>query len=218
MDSPEGFEYFPLISCSAFCLLVLFISISFLVLLGVQIFYWAFFTSMFIKNVGLRFSFLGVPSLVLRIHWGCSVARLPRVFCWMLACMLMSNSFVISWTVALQGSSIHGISQARILEWIAIPFSRGFPQPRDWTHVSYVSCIDRWVLYHWVPWEAHAFQNNSLVPELSHYTYQSSEPFLQTLDWDQWRVRLVQSDIPIHSIMHICQWVILSGYVVFNLV
>ena len=85
-------------------------------------------------------------------------------------------------------------------EWVAISFSRGSPHPRDWTHVTYVSCIDRWVLYHWGPWEARAFQN-SLVPELSQYTYQSSEPFLQTPDWDQWRVRLVQSDISIHSIM-----------------
>ena len=31
------------------------------------------------------------------------------------------------------GSSVHGILQARILEWVAIPFSRGFFQPRDQT-------------------------------------------------------------------------------------
>ena len=31
----------------------------------------------------------------------------------------------------LQGSSIHGIFQARILEWVAISFFRGFFQPRD---------------------------------------------------------------------------------------
>ena len=31
------------------------------------------------------------------------------------------------------GSSVHGILQARILEWVAIPFSRRSPQPRDWT-------------------------------------------------------------------------------------
>ena len=37
------------------------------------------------------------------------------------------------------GSSVHGISQARILEWIAIPFSRGSSQPRDWTWVSYIA-------------------------------------------------------------------------------
>ena len=31
------------------------------------------------------------------------------------------------------GFSVHGILQARILEWVAIPFSRGSSQPRDWT-------------------------------------------------------------------------------------
>ena len=37
------------------------------------------------------------------------------------------------------GSSVHGIFQARILEWVAIPFSRGSSQPRDW---MLVSCIE----------------------------------------------------------------------------
>ena len=36
----------------------------------------------------------------------------------------------------LPGSSIHGILQARILEWVAISFSRGSSRPRDWTRVS----------------------------------------------------------------------------------
>ena len=31
---------------------------------------------------------------------------------------------------------VHGILQARILEWVAVPFSRGSSQPRDWTQVS----------------------------------------------------------------------------------
>ena len=47
------------------------------------------------------------------------------------------------------GSSVHGISQARILEWVAIFFSRGSSQPRDRTWVFNISCISRWVLYHW---------------------------------------------------------------------
>ena len=42
------------------------------------------------------------------------------------------------------GSSVNGILQARLLEWVAFPFSRGSSQPRDWTCVSYVSCIDSW--------------------------------------------------------------------------
>ena len=48
------------------------------------------------------------------------------------------------------GSSDHGISQARILEWAAISYSQGSSQPRDQTHISYVSCIGGWVLYHYV--------------------------------------------------------------------
>ena len=41
------------------------------------------------------------------------------------------------------GSSVHGILQAKILEWVAISFSRRSSQPRDATCLSYVSCIDR---------------------------------------------------------------------------
>ena len=37
------------------------------------------------------------------------------------------------------GSSVRGILQARILKWIAIPFSRGSSQPRDWTQVSCIA-------------------------------------------------------------------------------
>ena len=37
------------------------------------------------------------------------------------------------------GSSVHGILQARILEWVAIPFSRGSSGPRDRTQVSYIT-------------------------------------------------------------------------------
>ena len=47
------------------------------------------------------------------------------------------------------GSSVHRILQARILEWAAIPFCRGTSQPRDRTHISYVSRIGRQILYHY---------------------------------------------------------------------
>ena len=40
-------------------------------------------------------------------------------------------------------STAHGILQARILEWVAMPSSRGSSQPRDQTGISYVSCIVR---------------------------------------------------------------------------
>ena len=37
------------------------------------------------------------------------------------------------------GSSVHGILQARILEWVAMPSSRGFSQLGDWTQVSHIA-------------------------------------------------------------------------------
>ena len=46
---------------------------------------------------------------------------------------------------SLLGSSVNGILQARLLEWVAISFSRGFSQPRD---QSCISCIGRWIPYH----------------------------------------------------------------------
>ena len=49
------------------------------------------------------------------------------------------------------GSPVHRISQARILEWVAISFSRGSSRSRDRTCIS---CIGRQVFYHWATWEA----------------------------------------------------------------
>ena len=40
---------------------------------------------------------------------------------------------------SLPGSSVHGILQAKIPEWVAFPFSRGSSQPRDWTWVSWIA-------------------------------------------------------------------------------
>ena len=51
---------------------------------------------------------------------------------------------------SLPGSSVHGILQARILEWVAILFSRGSSQPRDWTHDSCIAggFFTVWAIYY----------------------------------------------------------------------
>ena len=54
----------------------------------------------------------------------------------------------VSMDCNLPGSSVCGILQARILQWVAMPSSRGSSQPRDRARVSYVSCTDRRVLSH----------------------------------------------------------------------
>ena len=46
---------------------------------------------------------------------------------------------------SLPGPSVHGILQARMLEWLAISFSRGSSWPRDRTRFSYASWVGRWV-------------------------------------------------------------------------
>ena len=54
---------------------------------------------------------------------------------------------------SLPGSSVHGISQARILKWAAISSSRGSSWSENQSQVSCVSCIGRHILYHQATWE-----------------------------------------------------------------
>ena len=55
---------------------------------------------------------------------------------------------------SLPSSSVYGIFQPRISEWIAISYSRGFSWPRDPTCISFICSIGRMVLCHWTTWEA----------------------------------------------------------------
>ena len=60
------------------------------------------------------------------------------------SCLTLSDPMDYS----LPGSSVHGILQAKMLEWVAMPSSRGSPQLRDRTQVSCVSCIAGRFFYH----------------------------------------------------------------------
>ena len=75
------------------------------------------------------------PSLL--FTWGQTIVDIMKI---MVKVKVKSFSGVrlseTPWTVALPGSSVRGISQARVLEWGAIPFSRGSSQPRDQTRIS----------------------------------------------------------------------------------
>ena len=57
----------------------------------------------------------------------------------LLSCLTLCDPMDCS----LPGSSVHGILQARILEWVAMPSSKGSSQPRHRICVSYISCIGR---------------------------------------------------------------------------
>ena len=54
---------------------------------------------------------------------------------------------VTPWIVVHQAPLSMKFSQARILEWVAIFYSRGSSRAKDRTCVSCISCIDRWILY-----------------------------------------------------------------------
>ena len=58
------------------------------------------------------------------------------------SCLTVCN--LLDWS--LRGFSVRGIFQARILEWVAIPFSRGSSWPRDWTNLAFPCCGQ--ILYH----------------------------------------------------------------------
>ena len=66
-------------------------------------------------------------------------------------CMKKKGKYGDPMDCSLLGSSIHGILQARILEWIAIPFSTGSSLPCDWT---WASCIAGGFLTIWATREA----------------------------------------------------------------
>ena len=77
------------------------------------------------------------------IYWGysqASLARLLSIPSWWFSPSVMSDS-CDPMDCSLPASSVHGIFQARILDWVAIFFSRGSSLPRNRTHVSCVSCL-----------------------------------------------------------------------------
>ena len=61
------------------------------------------------------------------------------LICLLSLCFLAKSLSCVRLFASLPGSSVHGILQARILEWVATPFSRGFSWPRDWIRVSRIA-------------------------------------------------------------------------------
>ena len=86
------------------------------------------------------------PTVVVRQHWRC---HQDIIFWWKeserevaQSCSTLCDPMDCS----LPGSSVHGIFQARVLEWVAISFSRWSSWPRDWTWVSRIvgRCFTTW--------------------------------------------------------------------------
>ena len=77
------------------------------------------------------------------------------------------------------GSSVHGILQARILEWVAMPFSRGSSQSRDWTQFS---CIAGRFFTIWVTREETGFKKkNAFVLIYFYFSGKFFQEFTNTI-------------------------------------
>ena len=77
-------------------------------------------------------------------------------------------------------SSVHRL-QARILEWLALTYSMGSSQPRDWTHIF---CSGRRILYHCTTWEA---QGTTYTYAGKYWTQKK-----RAAGWDGWKASLTQ--------------------------
>ena len=104
---------------------------------------------------------------------------------------------------SLPGSSVYGICQARLLEWVAISFSRGSSWPRDKT---YASCIGRGILYHSATREALMYlyisyifmleRGKSFYSRMRHWClvwYLGQSSYLGNCSWETLSVRFYAS-------------------------
>ena len=127
------------------------------------------------------------------------------------------------------GSSVHGILQARILEWVAMPFSRGSSQSRDRTQVS---CIAGGFFSIWTTREAQEYWSWVAYP----FSRESSQPRNQTgfpaLQVDSLPAELVGKPILVsgeqhndsifvytikcHCTVHYIPWLFLTPFTCFD--
>ena len=85
----------------------------------------------------------------------------------------------------LPGSFVHGISQARTLEWVAISFSRGSFPPRDWPRISCISSTGRRILNHWTTREPIIKQYNTIL------SFIRSPDYTKTNYLTKWKITFV---------------------------
>ena len=92
-----------------------------------------------------------LPAIPPPFHWDEMIASISfigdRAFFFFTTQVLSRIRQYLYMDCSPPGCSVHGILQARILEWVSISFSRGSSRSRDQTHVSCISCIGRQVLY-----------------------------------------------------------------------
>ena len=92
------------------------------------------------------------------------------------------------------GPSVHGILQAKILEWAAMPSSRVSPLLLVGIRVSCVSCIGRQILYHWTTW------GSCPVPIVIFYICQESTEICPLIPFKDFFVCFYSKQSPFYSL------------------
>ena len=109
------------------------------------------------------------------------------------ACALSHVWFCDPMGCRLPASPVHRIFQARILEWVTISFFRESSPPKDWTLVSCISGIGRWVLYQLSHWGSPSnYYNKRIInkqkrickPDSCHFFFLHTLPSLSCQVWD----------------------------------
>ena len=110
-------------------------------------------------------------------------ALLDAMCMWLVAQKCPSLCDVLDCSPA--GSSVHGIFQARIMEWVAIAFSRGSSRLRDRTYIPYVSWLLDGFFTTRNTWETHMY-----IPIQTHNTFTHSILFPDTHSWSATREKI----------------------------
>ena len=103
-----------------------------------------------------------------------------RVFAHLLSCSVMSNSLWPPWLVACQAPLSMGFPRQEFRSSLPFP-AWDLPDLRDRTHISCASCIGRWILYHYTPWESTGLCSHLL----NKWTLISSNPFSRAVGFQQ---------------------------------
>ena len=137
--------------CVCVCVCIIYLSIYLPIYLSICIIYqiallaWYQMSSSIIAKEGNHWMHQG-SCLYLALFWKLSsIYFVLKTMCY--CCLAAKTYLALLWPMDCSptGSSVCGISQARILEWVAISFSRGFSWLRDPAHVP---CFDRQIFYH----------------------------------------------------------------------
>ena len=111
------------------------------------------------------FLFIILISQQRSVRWWPNLPKNPRprvVFLHVCVCAQSCPTLWDPMVCSPPGSSVHGILQARILEWVAISSSRAIQSPRIQSmDQTCISCTGQRILYHWATWEDLSFHTRA---------------------------------------------------------